>query len=262
MINNKKNTLQKVYMFLVYLFLFAPIAVLIVYSFNDSRIFGSWAGFSLRWYEKLFSDITILDSVRTTIIVAVIATVVSTIIGTLASVGIMEFKKKNRKILLGLNDLPVLNPDIVIAISLMVLFGILNIPKGYTTLILSHIAFTVPYVILSVLPKLRTMDSNLIDAALDLGATPMQAMIKVVMPEIKSGILSGAMMVFTLSLNDFVISFFNVSPGLNTISTTVYAMTKRGIDPTINALSAIMFTVVLILLVLSNINQVKVKEKN
>ncbi|MGX7072125.1 ABC transporter permease [Helcococcus kunzii] len=257
----KNNFFEKLYMILVYVFLYAPIVVLIVYSFNYSRIFGSWGGFSLRWYERLFTHRQILRSVRTTFIVAISATFISTIIGTLASVGIMEYKKKTRRLLLSLNDLPVLNPDIVIAISLMVLFGILQIPKGYATLILSHIAFTIPYVILSVLPKLKMMDKNLIDAALDLGATPLQAMRMVVIPEIKSGIFAGAMMAFTLSLDDFVISFFNVSPGINTISTAVYSMTKRGIEPTINALSAIMFTVVLILLIAANINQFRTRKE-
>lgn len=251
--NNKSTTLEKVYMTLIFLFLYAPIAVLVAFSFNDSRIFGSWTGFSLKWYEALFNNSAILAAVRTTLIVASITTVVSTIIGTLAAVGIMEFRSKTRRALLGLNDLPVLNPDIVIAVSLMVLYGMLNLQKGMLTLILAHIAFTIPYVVLSVIPKIKMMDRNLVDAAMDLGATPLQAFYKVVIPEIKSGILAGAMMAFTLSLDDFVVSFFTTAPGINTISTTVFSMTKKGVDPSINALSAIMFVVVLTLLILANL---------
>lgn len=262
MIKNKSTGLEKLYMTLIFIFLYAPIVVLIVFSFNDSRIFGAWTGFSLKWYEALFKNTIILNAVRTTLIVAGITTVVSTIIGTLAAVGIMEFRSRTRRVLLGLNDLPVLNPDIVIAISLMVLYGMLNLQKGMLTLILAHIAFTIPYVVLSVIPKIKMMDRNLVDAAMDLGATPLQAFFKVVIPEIKSGILAGAMMAFTLSLDDFVVSFFTTAPGINTISTTVFSMTKKGVDPSINALSAIMFVVVLTLLILANMpkKSKKIKE--
>lgn len=255
--NNKSNFIEKFYLTLIFLFLYAPIAVLIVFSFNESRIFGAWTGFSLRWYKELSNDSFIMDAVKTTLIVGISATIISTMIGTMAAVGLSEFRKKNRRIILGLNDLPVLNPDIVIAISLMVLFGMLNIPKNMIRLILSHVAFTIPYVILSVLPKVRMMDKNLVDAALDLGATPSQAFFKVVIPEIKAGIIAGAMMAFTLSIDDFVISFFNVAPGTNTISTMIYSMTKKGIEPTINALSTIMFVIVLILLIASNFSQIR-----
>lgn len=257
MINRKSTFFERLYLTLIFLFLYAPIAVLIIFSFNKSRIFGVWTGFSLDWYAALFQDRFIMGAVRTTLIVAVLATIISTIIGTLAAVGIQEFGKNKRRFILGLNDIPILNPDIVIAISLMVLFGFLRIPKGMSTLLLSHIAFTIPYVVLSVLPKVKMMDRNLVDAALDLGATPLQAFFQVVIPEIKPGIIAGAMMAFTLSIDDFVISFFNLAPGQNTIATMVYSMTKKGIEPTINALSAIMFVVVLILLIASNISQIR-----
>ncbi|MFM1525474.1 MULTISPECIES: ABC transporter permease [Helcococcus] len=260
--NKKTSFFEKFYLLFVFIFLYAPIAVLIFYSFNQSRILGVWSGFSLKWYQRLFEDRAILNAVNTTLLVGVIATIVSTIVGTFAAVGISEFSKNKRRIILGINDIPVLNPDIVIAISLMVLYGMLKIPKGLLTLILSHIAFTIPYVVLSVLPKIKQMDKNLIDAALDLGATPIQALIKVVIPEIKPGIIAGAMMAFTLSIDDFVISFFTVSPGLNTIATTVFSMTKRGIEPTINALSTLMFVAVLILLIIVNILQNKNMKKN
>ena len=257
MTNNKSNIFEKLYLSLVFLFLFAPIFVLIVYSFNQSRIFGVWTGFSLDWYRALFEDRFIMGAVKTTLIVAIFATVISTVIGTLAAIVLGEFSKKQRRILLGLNDIPVLNPDIVIAISLMVLFGFLQLPKGTLTLVLAHVAFTIPYVVLAVLPKVRMMDRNLIDAALDLGAKPLQALTMVVVPEIKSGIIAGAMMAFTLSIDDFIISFFTVAPGQNTISTIVYSMTKKGIEPTINALSTIMFVVVLVLLILANFKQIR-----
>lgn len=257
MIKRNSSFFEKFYLFLIFLFLYAPIAVLIIYSFNDSRLFGVWSGFSLKWYEALFNDRFIVDAVKTTLTVAIITTIVSTTIGTLAAVGIGEFRKKQRRIILSLNNIPVLNPDIVIAISLMVLFAFLSLPKGLLTLVLSHIAFTIPFVVLAVLPKVRMMDRNLIDAAMDLGARPLQALFQVVIPEIQSGIIAGAMMAFTLSIDDFVISFFTVAPGQNTISTVVFTMTKRGIEPTINALSTIMFVVVLVLLIAANITQIK-----
>ncbi len=259
--NRLQRLFEKSYLTLIFLFLYLPIIVLIVFSFNESRIFGSWSGFTLKWYQKLLQDREILRAVQTTLLTAVVATVVSTIIGTFAAVGLMELRKKQRRVILGLNDIPVLNPDIVIAISLMLLYAFFNIPRSYLTLILSHIAFTIPYVVLSVLPKVKMMDKNLIDAALDLGATPVQALFKVVIPEIKAGIISGAMLAFTLSLDDFVISFFTIQPGINTISTKVFAMTKRGVEPTINALSAIMFLVVLILLIAVNILQFRKTEE-
>lgn len=260
--NRKSNFFERFYLAIIFIFLYAPILVLIVFSFNESRIFGAWSGFSLKWYQALYEDRFIVSAVGTTLTVSIITTIVSTIIGTLAAVGIGEFSRNKRRIILGFNDLPVLNPDIVIAISLMVLFGMLQLPKGLLTLVLSHIAFTVAYVVLAVLPKVRMMDRNLIDAALDLGATPLQAFTQVVIPEIKPGILSGAMMAFTLSIDDFVISFFNVAPGQNTIATMVYSMTKRGIEPTINALSTIMFVVVLILLIAANLQQIRQFNKN
>lgn len=258
---NRKSTIsEKIYMFLVYLFLYAPILVLMVYSFNESKTRGKWSGFSLKWYAKLLEDREVLQALSNTITIAVITTVIATIVGTLAAVGFMEFSKNKKKVLLAINEIPVLNPDIVIAVGLMVLFTALNIKFGMVTLILSHVVFTIPYVILSILPKLKMMDRNLSEAAMDLGATPLQTLFLVIIPEIKQGIIAGAMMAFTLSIDDFVISFFTKGRGLNTVSTTVYSMARKGINPTINAMSTIMFAVTLLLLTFVYIKSNK-KEK-
>ncbi len=241
---------EKIYMFLVFAFLYAPIIVLIVFSFNESKSRGQWTNFSLKWYVELFNDKEIMRSVTTTFIVAIIATIVSTIVGTMAAVGLMEYKWGKRRILLGLNQVPVLNPDIVTAVGLMVLYKFANIGLGWLTLIISHIVFTIPYVILSILPKLKMMDKNLSEAAMDLGATELQTLTKVIIPEIKGGIVTGAIMAFTMSIDDFVISFFTTGHGVTTISTTVYSMARKGINPSINALSTIMFGLTLVLLVI------------
>lgn len=248
--NRKTRISEKIYMFLIYLFLYAPILVLMVYSFNESKTRGKWTGLSLKWYRELFNNREILQALSNTLTIAVVTTVIATIVGTLAAVGFMEFSKKKKKVLLAINEIPVLNPDIVIAVGLMVLFTAINIEFGMLTLILSHVVFTVPYVILSILPKLKMMDRNLSEAAMDLGATPMQTLFLVIIPEIKQGIIAGAMMAFTLSIDDFVISFFTKGRGFNTVSTTVYSMARKGINPTINAMSTIMFAVTLLLLVL------------
>ena len=245
-----RNTIgQKIYMFLVYAFLYAPIIVLMVFSFNESKTRGKWTGFSFKWYGELMKDRAVLEALRNTLTVAVVATIIATLIGTFAAVGIMAYKRKSRKLLLAINEIPVLNPDIVIAVGLMVLFTAVKMEFGMFTLILSHIVFTIPYVILSILPKLKMMDLNLSEAAMDLGATPLQTLFLVIIPEIKQGIVAGAMMAFTLSIDDFVISFFTKGRGLNTLSTTVYSMARKGINPTINAVSTIMFIVTIVLLV-------------
>lgn len=258
--NRKSRVSEKFYMFLVYLFLYAPILVLMLYSFNESKTRGKWSGFSLRWYAKLLEDREVLQALSNTLTIAIITMIIAAIVGTLAAVGFMEFSKKKRKLLLAINEIPVLNPDIVIAVGLMVLFTALNIEFGMLTLILSHVVFTIPYVILSILPKLKMMDRNLSEAAMDLGATPLQTLFLVIIPEIKQGIIAGAMMAFTLSIDDFVISFFTKGRGLNTVSTTVYSMARKGINPTINAMSTIMFAVTLLLLTLVYIKSNK-KEK-
>lgn len=252
--------IKRIYLILFFIFLYAPILVLIVNSFNQSKLTGNWGGFTTQWYSALINDREVLRALYVTIMVALIATVVSTIMGTLAAIGISGFSKRNRNIILGLNNIPVLNPDIVTAISLMVLFGSIKLRFGYLTLILSHIVFTTPYVILSVLPKLKQMDRNLAEAAMDLGATPMYTLRKVIIPEIKPGIVSGALMAFTLSIDDFIISFFTTGQGIANISTLVYSMARRGINPVINAMSTLMFAVMLLLLFA--INKRTIKENN
>lgn len=247
-----KRILQKIYLALIFIFLYAPIAVLIVFSFNDSKLRGSWAGFTLKWYKNLLTDRLILDSLTTTLVIAVVATIVSTVIGTLAAIGINELKGTRKKLILDVNYLPVLNPDIVTAVALMGLYGFLGLNFGRLTMTLSHIIFCIPYVILSVLPKLSQMDAHLVEAALDLGATPTYAIRKVVLPQIKPGIITGALMAFTLSVDDFVISYFTTGHGVSNLSITIYSMARKGINPSINAISTIMFVSLLILLLIIN----------
>ena len=225
---------------------------MIIFSFNNSRSRGAWKGFTLKWYVELFQDKEVLTALYYTLLIAILSSVISTVIGTIAAIGLSDIPGFKRKILLNLNYLPVLNPDIVTAVSLMTLFRFLKIEFGFTTMLLSHITFSIPYVILSILPKLRQMNRHLAEAAMDLGATPFYALRKVVIPEIKPGIVTGALMAFTLSVDDFVISFFNKGADVTNLSITVFSMAKRGINPVINALSTLMFLGLLILLVIIN----------
>lgn len=256
-----RKLIDRICLLLVFIFLYAPIIVLMVFSFNNSRLRGAWRGFTLKWYSNLIHDPAILKSLYTTLLVAVIATVVSTVVGTLAAIGIHELRGKKKQFILNVNYLPVLNPDIVTAVALMGLFGLLNIRMGYTTMILSHIVFCIPYVILSVLPKLGQINKNTVEAAMDLGATPAYAIRHVVIPQIKPGIITGALMAFTLSIDDFVISYFNTGQGVSNLSITIYTMARKGINPSINAISTIMFVVLLILLVIINKRGEKQKDE-
>lgn len=253
---------NKFYMAIIFLFLYAPIFVLIVFSFNEGKTRGAWDGFSLEWYRLLFEDAEILSAIKNTFFVAIVTTIVSTIVGTLGAIGISSYGKKFRGLLLGLNQIPLINPDIIMAVGLMVLYRTINMEFGLLTLTLAHIAFTIPYVVLSILPKVRQMPQSIIEAAMDLGATPNQTLFKVVIPYIKTGILAGAMMALTLSLDDFVISFFTTGNGVETISTMVYSMARRGINPEINALSTLMFTSMLLFLVIMNIGAAREEKKN
>lgn len=242
---------------LILLFLYAPIFVLIIYSFNDSKIMGSWSGFTLKWYQMLFEDRYILQSLTYTIIIATVATTVSTIIGTISAIGIDQMRSKLKKPYLFMNNIPVLVPDIVMGITLMSLFIFAGLKMGLTTVIIAHITFCIPFVILSVLPRFNRLPENIFDAALDLGATPWDAFWKVLFPEILPGITSGALIAFTLSIDDFVISFFTTGNGVTNLSITVYSMAKAGINPKINALSTIMFGCIMILLIIINISSEK-----
>lgn len=236
----------------MFVFLYAPIVVLIVFSFNASKSTASWDGFSLKWYMELFRDQQIMKSLYYTVAIAVISSLVATVIGTFAAFGIHHMRAIPQKAILAVNNLPILNPDIVTGISLMTLFVFLSMDLGFLTLLLAHITFNIPYVILSVLPKLKQMPQDTLDAAMDLGATPWYAFRKVIMPEIMPGIVTGFLIAFTMSIDDFVISFFTTGGGVSTLSITIYAMARRGIKPIINALSTLMFVFVLVLMLIIN----------
>lgn len=255
----KTSVGSKIILTLTMLFFYLPILYIIIFSFNDSRSLTKFGGFSLRWYEKMFADSTVMEAVLYTVIIAVIATVVATVVGTITAIGLSKSRKVVQKMVERINDLPVMNPDIVTAISLLMFFSVLTVKKGFGTLLIAHIMFCIPYVMLSVTPKLRSLDPNLIDAAMDLGATPFQALTKVIVPQIKPGIVSGALIAFTMSFDDFVISYFTTGNGVNNISILVYTMSKR-VNPSINALSTIV--ILLITLVLGVVNIVPiVREK-
>ena len=253
--------LKRSYIYLVFVFLYMPIAVLMVYSFNDSRSRGMWGGFTLRWYVELFQDRTIMSSLYSTLFIGVVSAIIATVIGTLAAIGIHNSRGIQKKLIMNVTYLPVLNPEILTAISLMILFVFAKVRLGYLTLLLAHITFNIPYVILSVLPKLRQLNKHLYEAALDLGCTPARALWKVIIPEIMPGIITGLLLAFTLSIDDFVISFFTTGSGVSTLSITIYSMARRGINPKINALSTIMFTFVLLLLIIVNIRQAREQRK-
>ncbi|NLY75952.1 MAG: ABC transporter permease [Firmicutes bacterium] len=245
--------LKRAYMFSLYLFLYAPIIVLAFYSFNNSRTRGAWTGFTFKWYLALFQDRQIMTSLYYSLSIGVIAAFVATIIGTLAALGINHLKPIPRTVIMNLTYLPVLNPDIVTGISLMLLFIFVRLKLGFLTLLLSHITFNIPYVILSVLPRVKQLDQNMYEAALDLGATPGLAFWKVILPEIMPGVVTGWLLAFTLSLDDFVISFFNTGSGVSNLSIIIYSMARRGINPKINALSTLLLVSILALLVTVNL---------
>ncbi len=258
--------INKIYTGLVFAFLYAPIIVMVVFSFNNSRSRTVWKGFTLNWYRELFRDDEILNSLYLTLIVAALASIIATVIGTLAAIGFNSMNKRMRSALMTINNIPMVNPEIVTGVSLMLLFvfvfkmtGLLQ--PGFATLLLAHITFNIPYVILSVLPKLRQMNASLYEAALDLGCPPLQAFFKVVLPEISSGIITGMMMAFTMSLDDFVISYFTSGSTAQTLSMTIYSMTKKRVSPKINALSTLLFVTVLILLILVNVRQNREESK-
>lgn len=253
--------LQKLYMFLIFLFLYAPILVLIVFSFNATKSTSHWAGFSLKWYIELFQDRQIMKALNYTLLVAVLSSAIATVAGTMAAYGIFRMKPKMRSLVLSVNNLPILNPDIVTGIALMTLFIFFKMRLGLLTMLLAHITFNIPFVILSVLPKLRQLPKNIVEAAMDLGATGPYAFYKVILPEIMPGVITGALIAFTMSIDDFVISFFTTGSGVSNLSITIYSMAKRGINPKINALSALMFLTVLILLAIINTRQSKVLER-
>ena len=254
------KVLSKIYNFLVFAFLYAPIVVMIVYSFNGIKSRSVLKGFSLRWYAELFHDDVIMHSLYVSLAVALLAAIISTVIGTLAAVGINRMRPWKRSAYLAVNNIPMVSPEIVTAISMMVLFvffisRINTLEMGFGTLLIAHVTFCIPYVVLEVLPKIRGMDGNVYDAALDLGCPPAKAFRKVVIPEIKPGIITGFVMAFTLSIDDFVISYFNSGSTAQNLSVTIFSMTKKPYSPKINALSTLLFTAVLILLLAVNLRR-------
>ena len=253
MSENKKNkALYVVYIICMFVFFYLPIVVTMVFSFNSSKSLTNMTGFSLRWYERLISDGSIMKAVYVSLTIALFATIISTALGTITAIGLSKSRKVLRDVVLNINNFPIMNPDIVTAIGLMILFSSVMITKGYMTMLLAHVAFCTPYVITSVYPKVRQLDSSIADAAMDLGATPFEALVKVIIPMLKDGIYAGVLLAFTMSFDDFVISYFVTGNGVENISIVVYNMTKRT-NPTINALSTIVIIVIVILIVASRL---------
>ncbi len=247
-----KKIFSKAYLIAILAFFYLPILYVVVFSFNESKSLSNFTGFSFRWYEQMFANRTMMESIYYTVIIAVLATIISTIVGTLAAIGLSKSRRIIKETVIQVNNLPMLNPEIVTAIGLMLFFTSLNIQFGFMTLLLAHIIFCIPYVMLSIMPKLRQLDDNLAEAALDLGCTPFQALVKVIIPQIMPGIVSGALIAFTMSFDDFVISYFVTGPGINNISTYVYSSVKR-INPSVNALSTIIVVAITIVLIVVNV---------
>lgn len=256
-----KKILKIIYVSLIFIFLYAPIFILIMLSFNNSKSRAVWNGFTFKWYIELFQNEQIIKSLFNSLFLGLVSAFIATILGVLACMGLQVLKKRTKNIIMTAVNIPILNAEIVTGISLMLLFIALRIRPSFFTVLLSHITINVPYVILSVLPKIRSFNINIYEAALDLGATPKQAFNKVVLPEILPGIVSGFLIAFTMSLDDFIITYFTKGPGFDTLSTKIYTELKKGIKPEMYALSTIMFIVVLLVLVIMNIRTVRRGEK-
>ena len=255
MTNKKRiasDVLKKIYIALIFIFLYAPILTLIVLSFNKSKTRAKWGGFTLKWYGSLFTNRDIMEALTTTLLIALLSSVIATVIGVCACLGLSKVKQSTRSVALGVTNIPMLNADIVTGISLMLLFLSFGMRFGFGTILLSHITFNIPYVILSVMPRMKNRNISVYEAALDLGASPQYAFFKVVLPELLPGILSGFLLAFTMSLDDFIITHFTKGAGIDTLSTKIYTEVKKGIKPEMYALSTIIFVTVLILLVLVN----------
>ncbi len=264
----KMSPLSKLYVAFIMLLLYSPIVLMIVFSFNSSASTSVITGFSLRWYESLLHDSATMNALKNTLILAVSSSLLATVMGTAAAVGINAFRNKFvKKTIMGVTNIPMMNPEIVTGISMMLLFifcakliGVTD-ALGFTTMLIAHVTFNLPYVILSVLPKLRQLDKYLPEAAMDLGCTPIQAFFKVILPSISTGIVSGLMMSFTLSLDDFVISYFTQGPSFETLPIRIFSMTKKRVTPDMYALSTLIFVAILLLLVLLNVSQVRGEKK-
>ena len=256
-----KKALKAIYLALIVIFLYLPIGTLMILSFNSGKSMNAWVGFSLDWYKEMFESEMIMDALGNTLTIAFWAAVISTIVGVLACLGLNAMKEKNRTFLMGLNNIPLLNADIVIGISLMLSFLLFGISLNYGTVLFAHITFCIPYVILSVMPKFRQLENHTYEAALDLGASPAYAFFKVVLPDIMPGVLSGFLLAFTMSVDDFVITHFTRGVGINTLSTLIYSQVRVGIRPTLYALSTVIFVAVLIILIVVNIISNRREEK-
>lgn len=248
----EKRYFGRLLMILALIFFYLPIVFMMVISFNSSKSLTSFTGFSLKWYQAMLKNHSMMESLYVTILVAILATIISTVIGTMTAIGLSQSTKRVRRYVSVVNDFPLMNPDIVTAIGLMLLFITLNITKGFGTLLLAHIAFCIPYVILSVLPRVRALDPNLADAAMDLGATPFRAILQVIVPEIMPGIVSGSLIAFTMSIDDFIISYFVTGGGVKNLSIMVYTMSKR-VNPSVNAISTVFVVLITIILILVNV---------
>lgn len=239
-----KAGLKRLYLWLIFFFLYAPILVLVLFSFNESKSRGRWEGFSLKWYIQLFQDNQIMAALANTVLVAVVAAIMSAIVGTIAAIGIFNLKGWLKNLVINVTYLPILNPDIVTGISMMLLFISLQLPRGLLTMILAHVTFGLPYVIISVLPKLGQLDPQIFDAALDLGASPRDAYTKVILPQIMPGVFTGFLLAFTMSVDDFVVSFFVTGNGVSNLAISIYSMARRGVNPKINAVLTLLFVTV------------------
>lgn len=256
-----KNAVKKIYIALIVLFLYAPIGTLMVLSFNASKTRAKWGGFSLQWYIALFENEEILRALFNTLVIALVSSLVATVIGTVACIAMTGMKRQAKSILMGITNIPMLNADIVTGVSLMLLYISLGIRFGMGTILLSHITFNIPYVILSVMPRMKQLNPSTFEAALDLGSSHLNAFFKVVFPDLLPGILSGFLMAFTMSLDDFIITHFTKGVGVDTLSTKIYTEIKKGIKPEMYALSSLIFVTVLTLLILINLSPDKKEKK-
>lgn len=260
----KENILKFVenfYLVLVLIFLYAPIATMMVLSFNNSKSRTQWGGFTLKWYAEMFEASTVMDALRNTLVIAFASAFIAAVIGTAASIAINSMRRVPKTIVMGITNIPMLNADIVTGISLMLAFIAFGISLGFRTILISHITFNIPYVILSVMPKLKQTSKSTYEAAMDLGASPVYAFFRVVFPDILPGVLSGFLLAFTMSLDDFIITHFTRGAGINTLSTLIYSEVRRGIRPSMYALSSIIFLAVLVLLIITNFAPNFKKEK-
>lgn len=251
-----------IYLVIILIFLYIPIITMIVLSFNASKSRSRWGGFTLSWYAELLTSPTILEAFRNTMVIALLSALIATVMGTAAAIGINSMKKLPRTICMGITNIPMLDADIVTGISLMLAFIAFGISLGFKTILISHITFNIPYVILSVMPKLKQTSRSSYEAAQDLGATPTQAFFRVVFPDVLPGVISGFLLAFTMSLDDFIITHFTKGAGIDTLSTLIYSEVRRGVRPSMYALSAIIFAAVLILLIVTNFVPRKYSEKH